>query len=89
MAYTTEAGDGLRGKPAGGVEVNDPSPQGPHDPPPPDQVPSEIAVAAAKMTHSGRPSPSWAYAPVTSARKMTPMVFWASWSPCPSAIAAA
>src|SRR5688500_13391994 len=56
---------------------------------PPDQVPREIAAAAEKITQSGRSSPWETYPPVSSARKMTPIVFWASWRPWPRAIAAA
>ncbi len=56
---------------------------------PPDQVPSEMAVAAATITQSGRLSSELTYPPVSRARKITPIVFWASWRPWPSAIAAA
>jgi hypothetical protein len=52
-------------------------------------VPSEIAAAAAKITQNGSGSPEATKPPVSRARKITPIVFWASWSPWPSAIAAA
>jgi len=55
---------------------------------PPAYVPSEIAVAAANLTQRGISVPSCSPA-ATSTRTITPMVFWASWRPCPSAIAAA
>ena len=56
---------------------------------PPEYVPSEMAAADVTTTHSGRSSPSAAYPVVIRARKMTPIVFCASCSPWPSAIAAA
>ena len=47
-------------------------------------------MAAETITHSGRPVVRReTYPPVTSARKITPIVFWASCRPWPSAIAAA
>ena len=48
-----------------------------------------MAEAAATITHSGSGASGSAYPPATSARKITPIVFWASWSPCPSASAEA
>src|SRR4051794_6543846 len=56
---------------------------------PPEYVPSEMALAAEMMTHSGRSSPADTWPVVSRARKMTPIVFWASCRPWPNAIAAA
>ena len=47
---------------------------------PPDIVPSEMALAAAMMTHNGMSSPLCS-PPAIRASTMTPMVFWASWRP--------
>ena len=52
---------------------------------PPEYVPSDNAPAARMITHQGTSKPVW-YPPTTSARTITPIVFWASCSPCPSAI---
>ena len=48
-----------------------------------------MAAAAATITQSGSGSPAATYPPESSARKITPIVFWASCRPWPSAIAAA
>ena len=56
---------------------------------PPARVPTEMAPALARTTQVGRSSPLAAYPPTTRARKTTPIVFWASWRPWPTAIAAA
>ncbi len=55
---------------------------------PPAAVPSEIADAAMRMTHSGTIG-SGITPPATSARVMTPIVFWASFEPWLNAMYAA
>ena len=55
---------------------------------PPEYVPSEIAPAADRITHSGIP-PFGARCPDTvRASAITPIVFCASWVPWPNAIVA-
>ena len=49
----------------------------------------EIVSAAVIFTHAGTPCSKEWKPPAVSAMSMTPIVFWASWRPCPSAIAAA
>ena len=56
---------------------------------PPAQVPAEMAAAAEKITQNGSGSPSATYPPASRARKITPIVFWASCRPWPRAMAAA
>src|SRR5207247_1374197 len=52
---------------------------------PPTQVPAAIALAALTTTHVGTSSSLGLRLPLaTSARKITPIVFWASLVPCES-----
>ena len=70
--------------------MDDPAAEGAHDPPAAG-VGAERDRAAAATDHPERAvgSPCVTYPPVSSARKMTPIVFCASCRPWPSAIAAA
>ncbi len=56
---------------------------------PPVAVPAEIAAAARILISHGMASPFVVHPIAVVARNMTPMVFCASWSPWPSAMAAA
>src|SRR3954454_9999346 len=56
---------------------------------PPVSVPRAIAVCAASTTHNGTPALSPTRLVAISNARITPMVFWASFAPCPRLYAAA
>lgn len=56
---------------------------------PPAYVPSDSINALATFTHSGIGAPACSTSAMTSAITTMPIVFWASWRPWPSAMAAA